>query len=111
MSPGGDPTVALTIAGSDSGSGAGIQADLRAMAAFGVLAVTAVTAVTAQNTAEVRAVHPVPPEMVDAQVDAVLSDLPVRATKTGMLGSAETVEVVAARAAARSSCPGWWSTR
>jgi hydroxymethylpyrimidine/phosphomethylpyrimidine kinase len=95
---GGDPPVALTIAGSDSGSGAGIQADLRAMAAFGVLATTAVTAVTAQNTAEVRAVHLVPPEMVDAQIAAVLSDLPVQATKTGMLGSVETVEVVAARA-------------
>jgi len=95
---GGDPPVALTIAGSDSGSGAGIQADIRAMAAFGVLATTAVTAVTAQNTAEVRAVHLVPPEMVDAQIAAVLSDLPVQATKTGMLGSAETVEVVAARA-------------
>ena len=98
MKTGGDPPVALTIAGSDSGSGAGIQADLRAMAAFGVLATTAVTAVTAQNTAEVRAVHLVPPEMVDAQIAAVLSDLPVQATKTGMLGSAETVEVVAARA-------------
>ena len=98
MSPGGDPPVALTIAGSDSGSGAGIQADLRAMAAFGVLATTAVTAITAQNSAEVRAVHLVPPEMVDAQIAAVLADLPVRATKTGMLGSAETVEVVAARA-------------
>jgi hydroxymethylpyrimidine/phosphomethylpyrimidine kinase len=98
VKPGGDPPVALTIAGSDSGSGAGIQADLRAMAAFGVLATTAITAVTAQNTAEVRAVHLVPPEMVDAQIAAVLSDLPVQATKTGMLGSAETVEVVAARA-------------
>lgn len=95
MSSGGDPPVALTIAGSDSGSGAGIQADIRAMAAFGVLAATAVTAVTAQNTAEVRAVHPVPPEMVDAQIATVLSDLPIRATKTGMLGSAETVAVVA----------------
>jgi hydroxymethylpyrimidine/phosphomethylpyrimidine kinase len=98
VSRGGGPPVALTIAGSDSGSGAGIQADLRAMAAFGVLATTAVTAITAQNTAEVRAVHPVPPEMVDAQIDAVLADLPVAATKTGMLGSAGVVEVVAARA-------------
>ncbi len=86
MISGGDPPVALTIAGSDSGSGAGIQADLRAMAAFGVLATTAVTAITAQNSAEVRAVHLVPPEMVDAQIAAVLADLPVRATKTGMLG-------------------------
>lgn len=98
MSPGGGPPVALTIAGSDSGSGAGIQADLRAMAAFGVLAATAVTAVTAQNTAEVRAVHPVPPDMVDAQIGAVLDDMPVAATKTGMLVSAATIEVVAERA-------------
>jgi hydroxymethylpyrimidine/phosphomethylpyrimidine kinase len=98
VNPGGDPPVALTIAGSDSGSGAGIQADLRAMAAFGVLATTAITAVTAQNTAEVRAVHLVPPEMVEAQIAAVLADLPVRATKTGMLGSAQTVGVVAAHA-------------
>ncbi|MBV8464200.1 MAG: bifunctional hydroxymethylpyrimidine kinase/phosphomethylpyrimidine kinase [Acidimicrobiales bacterium] len=89
----------MTIAGSDSGSGAGLQADLRAMAAFGVLATTAVTAVTAQNTAEVRAVHLVPPAMVEAQIDAVLADLPVAATKTGMLGAAEVVELVGNRAA------------
>ncbi len=94
-----DPRVALTVAGSDSGSGAGLQADLRSMAAFGVLAATAVTAVTAQNTVEVRAVHLVPPGLVDAQIAAVLDDLPVAATKTGMLGGAPTVEVVAARAA------------
>jgi hydroxymethylpyrimidine/phosphomethylpyrimidine kinase len=99
VSPGdSDPPVALTIAGSDSGSGAGIQADLRAMAAFGVLAVTAVTAVTAQNTADVRAVHAVPPDVVDAQIAAVLDDLPVAATKTGMLGSAAVIAVVAERA-------------
>lgn len=101
MSPGGDPPVALTVAGSDSGSGAGIQADLRAMAAFGVLAATAVTAVTAQNTAEVRTVHAVPPEIVDAQITAVLDDLPVAATKTGMLASAPVVELVAERARRR----------
>ncbi len=98
MTGGGAPPVALTIAGSDSGSGAGIQADIRAMAAFGVLAATAVTAVTAQNTAEVRYVHPVPPDVVDAQIGAVLDDLPVASTKTGMLGSCAVVERVAARA-------------
>lgn len=98
MSPGGSPPVALTIAGSDSGAGAGIQADLRTMAAFGVLAVTAVTAVTAQNTTEVRSVLPVPPDMVDSQIGAVLDDLPVAATKTGMLVSVATIAVVAERA-------------
>ncbi len=98
MTAGAGPPVALTIAGSDSGSGAGIQADLRSMAAFGVLAATAVTAVTAQNTAEVRAVHPVPPGIVDAQIAAVLDDLPVRATKTGMLGRSAVIDLVAARA-------------
>jgi hydroxymethylpyrimidine/phosphomethylpyrimidine kinase len=93
MSPGGPP-VALTIAGSDSGSGAGIQADLKTMSALGVFAVTALTAVTAQNTAEVRAVHPVPPDMVVAQIQAVLDDLPVAAVKTGMLTSAAVVDRV-----------------
>jgi hydroxymethylpyrimidine/phosphomethylpyrimidine kinase len=96
----GDPPVALSIAGSDSGSGAGVQADLKTMAALGVFAVTAITAVTAQNTAAVRSVHPVPAEMVEAQIDAVLDDLPVAAVKTGMLGTAEVAEMVARRAAA-----------
>ncbi|HEY5108272.1 MAG TPA: bifunctional hydroxymethylpyrimidine kinase/phosphomethylpyrimidine kinase [Acidimicrobiales bacterium] len=94
------PPVALTIAGSDSGAGAGIQADLKAMSALGVFATTVVTAVTAQNSAEVTAVHPVPTEVVDAQITAVLDDFDVRATKTGMLATAATVRLVAARAAA-----------
>jgi len=92
--------VALTIAGSDSGGGAGIQADLRTFAALGVFGTTAVTAVTAQNTAEVRAVHRVDPAFVDQQIDAVLSDLPVAAVKTGMLASSATVAAVGRRAAA-----------
>ncbi len=94
------PPVALSIAGSDSGAGAGIQADLKAMAAFGVFATTAVTAVTAQNTVTVAAVHRVPAAMVDEQIAAVLADLPVAAVKTGMLASVETIEVVSKRAAA-----------
>jgi hydroxymethylpyrimidine/phosphomethylpyrimidine kinase len=94
------PPVALTIAGSDSGAGAGIQADLKAMSALGVFATTVVTAVTAQNSAEVTAIHPVPTEVVDAQITAVLDDFDVRATKTGMLATAATVRLVAARAAA-----------
>jgi hydroxymethylpyrimidine/phosphomethylpyrimidine kinase len=94
-----DPPVALTVAGSDSGSGAGIQADIKTMAALGVFAVTAITAVTAQNTAEVREVHQVPAAMVAAQIAAVLDDLPVAAVKTGLLADAGVVEHVARLAA------------
>jgi hydroxymethylpyrimidine/phosphomethylpyrimidine kinase len=94
------PPVALTIAGSDSGAGAGLQADLKAMSALGVFATTVVTAVTAQNTAEVTAVHPVPTDIVAAQLDAVLGDFAVVAVKTGMLATTGTVQLVADRAAA-----------
>ena len=94
------PPVALTIAGSDSGGGAGIQADLKAMAANGVFATTAITAVTFQNTVEVRGAHVLPPEAVDAQIAAVLDDFDVRAVKTGMLATPGIIDVVAARAAA-----------
>lgn len=90
-----NPPVALTIAGSDSGGGAGIQGDLRTFAAHGVFATTAVTAVTAQNTVEVRAVHALPPELVAAQVEAVLDDLPVATVKTGMLATAAITGAVA----------------
>ena len=88
---------ALTIAGSDSGGGAGIQADLKTFAAFGVYGSSAVTAVTAQNTLEVRAIHEVPPDVVAAQIDAVLEDIGADAAKTGMLSSAAIIEVVADR--------------
>jgi hydroxymethylpyrimidine/phosphomethylpyrimidine kinase len=94
------PPVALTIAGSDSGGGAGIQADLKAFAANGVFGTTAITALTAQNTVGVTGVHVTPWEFVDAQIDAVLADLPVAAVKTGMLATAQIVELVARRAAA-----------
>ncbi len=96
----GDPPVALTIAGSDSGAGAGIQADIKTMAALGVFATTAITAVTAQNTREVRTVFPLPPDLVTAQIHAVLDDLPVAAVKTGLLGGVPVVEEVADLAAA-----------
>jgi hydroxymethylpyrimidine/phosphomethylpyrimidine kinase len=86
--------VAMTIAGSDSGGGAGLQADLKTFAALGVFGTSVVTAVTAQNTAEVRGVHLLDPSFVDLQIDAVLSDLPVAAVKTGMLGSSAIVAAV-----------------
>jgi hydroxymethylpyrimidine/phosphomethylpyrimidine kinase len=85
----------LTIAGSDSGGGAGIQADLKAFAAAGCHGMTAVVALTAQNTTGVTAVHELPPDFVIAQLDAVFDDIGVDAAKTGMLFSAELVETVA----------------
>jgi hydroxymethylpyrimidine/phosphomethylpyrimidine kinase len=94
------PAVALTVAGSDSGGGAGIQADLKAFAANGVFGTSAITALTAQNTVAVLGVQVTPPEFVDAQIAAVLADLPVVAVKTGMLATAAIIEVVARRAAA-----------
>jgi hydroxymethylpyrimidine/phosphomethylpyrimidine kinase len=87
--------VALTIAGSDSGGGAGIQADLKAFARCGVHGTSAITAITAQNTIEVSAVHPLPPEIVLAQVRAILADIGVDAVKVGMLATAEVALAVA----------------
>jgi hydroxymethylpyrimidine/phosphomethylpyrimidine kinase len=85
----------LIIAGSDSGGGAGIQADIKTVTMLGGHAMTAVTAITAQNTLGVQAVHPVPTEMVIAQIDSVVSDIGVDAIKIGMIGSAETANAVA----------------
>jgi hydroxymethylpyrimidine/phosphomethylpyrimidine kinase len=85
----------LTIAGSDSGGGAGIQADLKAFAAAGCFGMSAIVALTAQNTREVRAVHEVPPEFVREQLEAVFDDIGVDAAKTGMLFSAAIIETVA----------------
>lgn len=79
--------VALTIAGSDSSAGAGLQADLKTFSALGVYGATVVTAVTAQNTQAVTAIHHIPPEIIATQIDAVFSDLSVGAVKTGMLGN------------------------
>jgi hydroxymethylpyrimidine/phosphomethylpyrimidine kinase len=86
----------LAIAGSDSGGGAGIQADLKAFAACGAHGMTAITAITAQNTTGVSAVHAVPPETIIAQVRAVSGDIGVDAVKIGMLGTVTTIEAVAA---------------
>jgi len=85
----------LTIAGSDSGGGAGIQADIKAMSANGVFAMSAITAITAQNTEEVTEVFELPVSIIAAQLDAVFDDFEVAAVKTGMLSSAEIVKVVA----------------
>lgn len=85
----------LTIAGSDSGGGAGIQADIKAISAMGCFAASAITAVTVQNTIGVQAVHPVPLDVLEGQIDAVLSDIGADAIKIGMLHSSEVVNLVA----------------
>src|SRR5262245_15451867 len=86
----------LAIAGSDSGGGAGIQADIKTITALGGFAMTAVTALTAQNTQGVFAVHPVPPKFIGQQIQLVLTDLGADAIKTGMLHTAEVIETVVA---------------
>jgi hydroxymethylpyrimidine/phosphomethylpyrimidine kinase len=91
------PAVVLTIAGSDSGGGAGIQADLKTFAALGAYGVSVLTAATAQNTLGVTAIHPVPVDVVAAQLDAVLTDLPPAAVKVGMIGDPAVAELIASR--------------
>jgi hydroxymethylpyrimidine/phosphomethylpyrimidine kinase len=88
--------IALTIAGSDSSGGAGIQADLKTFAALGVYGASVITALTAQNTAGVSAIHDVPAEFVSAQIDSVFSDLDVDAVKIGMVAHAATIDAIAA---------------
>lgn len=87
--------ITLSIAGSDSGGGAGIQADIKAISATGGYACTAITALTAQNTLGVQAIHAVPPAFIRQQLDSVFSDLDVRAVKVGMLGDVATIRCVA----------------
>jgi hydroxymethylpyrimidine/phosphomethylpyrimidine kinase len=89
--------VAMTIAGSDSGGGAGIQADLKTFQALGVYGASTLTAITAQNTLGVTAVHEIPTSVIAAQIDAVCSDIGIQAAKTGMLSSAEIIATVAER--------------
>ncbi|MBV6359145.1 MULTISPECIES: bifunctional hydroxymethylpyrimidine kinase/phosphomethylpyrimidine kinase [Mycobacteroides] len=93
--PGVTPVRAMTIAGSDSGGGAGIQADMRTMALLGVHGCVAVTAVTVQNSVGVRDFHEIPPQVVAAQMDAVITDIGIQAAKTGMLASAPIIEAIA----------------
>ncbi len=87
--------VAMTIAGSDSGGGAGIQADLKTFTVMGVFGVTAITAITAQNTKKVQHAYPLTVEQIEQQIDAITSDIEVHATKTGMLPNADVVRAVA----------------
>ena len=101
---------ALTIAGSDSGGGAGIQADLKTFAAHGVYGTSAITAITAQNTLGVTAVQALPADLVTAQIEAVAGDIGADAVKIGMLANAAIVEAVAAAIAA-STCRSSSSTR
>lgn len=95
------PPVALTVAATDSGAGAGVAADLKSIAAAGVHGVVAVTAVTAQNTQEVRSVHVLPDDVVAAQIDALHDDFDIAAAKTGLLFGVENAGVVAGRLAGR----------
>ena len=88
---------ALTIAGSDSGAGAGIQADLKTFAALGVYGLSAITAITAQNTLEVRSAYELPTDLIADQINVVLEDIGAHAAKTGMLSNAQIIEVVAER--------------
>src|SRR5579863_4914452 len=89
--------IALTIAGSDPGGGAGIQADLKTFHQLGVYGTTAITLITIQNTTGMSLVHTLDPSIVGGQIDAVLADLPPLAAKTGALGTAAIIEAVAAR--------------
>jgi hydroxymethylpyrimidine/phosphomethylpyrimidine kinase len=91
-----EPRTALTIAGSDSSGGAGIQADLKTFAALSVYGTSAITAITAQNTVGVIEMHPLPADLVTAQIEAIAGDIVVHATKTGMLATAAIVEAVTA---------------
>lgn len=95
----------LTIAGSDSSGGAGVEADIKTISALGGYAAAAVTAVTAQNTTGVTAIHHVPADVVGAQIDAVMADIMPRAVKVGMAGTDETVAAIALRLAAASNLP------
>ncbi len=97
--------IALTIAGSDSGGGAGIQADLKTFSALGVYGASVITALTAQNTIGVQGIHDVPPEFIAQQMASVFSDLAVNAVKIGMLSQPAVISAVAAGLARDACCP------
>src|SRR5471030_2128733 len=97
--------IALTIAGSDSSGGAGIQADLKTFAAFSVYGASVITALTAQNTRGVSGIHPVPADFVTAQIDAVFDDLDVKAVKIGMVAELATIEAIASALSRRTPRP------
>ena len=97
--------IALTIAGSDSGGGAGIQADIKAMQANGVFAASVIAAVTAQNTVAVTDAFDLPLPIIEAQIDAVFDDISISATKTGMLSSSEIIDLVARKVEERDARP------
>ena len=97
--------IALTIAGSDSSGGAGIQADLKTFAAFGVYGASVITALTAQNTRGVSGIHPVPADFVTAQLDAVFDDLDVKAVKIGMVAQLSIIEAIASALSRRTPMP------
>ncbi|GLQ94163.1 bifunctional hydroxymethylpyrimidine kinase/phosphomethylpyrimidine kinase [Dyella acidisoli] len=99
------PPIILTIAGSDSGGGAGIQADLKTFHAHGVHGLSAIAAITSQNTRGVTAVHPIPIAHIRSQIEAVFDDFPIATVKTGMLGNAATVRLVAKELRKRK--PAW----
>jgi hydroxymethylpyrimidine/phosphomethylpyrimidine kinase len=99
------PRSVMTIAGSDSGGGAGIQADLRTIAAHGLHGTSAITAITAQNTRGVSAIHACPPDIVRAQIDALFDDFDIAAVKIGMLASAGLIDAVADALSTRPGCP------
>lgn len=101
----GSPPVVLTIAGSDSSGGAGVQADIKTISALSAYAASVITAVTAQNTQGVRGVYPIPPEMVTRQIEAVLDDLPVKAIKIGMVGHAAVAAALSDALQAHASLP------
>src|SRR3954470_24080639 len=108
--------IAVTIAGSDSGGGAGIQADLKTFSALGVYGASVITALTAQNTESVTGIHDVPPDFITAQIDAVFSDLDVNAVKIGMLSAPARSKPSppASRAGTKPwscSIPSWWRPR
>ncbi|HUY85990.1 MAG TPA: bifunctional hydroxymethylpyrimidine kinase/phosphomethylpyrimidine kinase, partial [Acidimicrobiales bacterium] len=100
------PPVAMSIAGSDPGAGAGAQVDLKTFSAHGVFGVTAISAVTVQNTCEVRSVHIVPPHIVGEQIRCLVDDFNIISAKTGMLATRETIEIVG-NAMVHSGIPHW----